>query len=126
VERGLQVPSGKTGSLLYYVSSPAVWNGSSGQGTYRLTFQSQPTINPMRLSIDIQAPEGTKIVWTNVPMEVSDNRARWSGVAPTSETFEIRFQKSLIPRLWDSVVDFFGQPIVGFARIEPSLGLDYS
>jgi hypothetical protein len=79
----------------------------------------------MQLAIDIQAPEGTEIVWTSVPMEVSENRARWSGVAPTSETFEIRFQKSLIPRLWDSVVDFFGQPIVGFARIEPSLGLDY-
>jgi capsular exopolysaccharide synthesis family protein len=119
VERGLRVPSGKTGNLLYNVSSPAVWDGSSGRGTYRLTFQSQPTINPMRLTIDIQTPEGTDIVWTSLPMEVSDNRARWSGVAPPSETFEVRFQKSLIPRLWDSVVDFFGQPVVGFVGIGP-------
>ena len=112
VQAGVRIPSGGTTTLSYRMATRHAWTGSGGRGVYRLALQSPPTINPVRLTLDIQAPAGTDILWTNVPMEVTGNRARWSGVAEPRQVFEVRFQKPLIPRLWQGVVDFFDRPLV--------------
>ena len=113
VEREISIPSGESGTVQFSVASPGAWAGSAGAGTYRLTMQVPPTVNPIPASLDIQAPAGMDIVWTSVPMNVKGNRARWSGVATGTRDFEIRFQKDLLSRTWEGIVDWFEQPLVG-------------
>ena len=113
VEREISIPSGETGTVEFSVASPSAWEGTEGAGTYRLTLQVPPTMNPVRANLDIQAPEGVKIVWTSVPMDVRGNRARWSGVASTTTTFELRFQKGFLSRTWEGISDWFEQPLIG-------------
>jgi hypothetical protein len=114
VENLVETAAGHTGSVTYRLGTRRTWTGSSSRGTYRLLVQTQPRINPMRVQIDVQSPEGTEIVWTSVPMEVTGNRARWTGTVPAAEAFEIRFEKPLLPKLLDTVVDFLDRPVVTF------------
>jgi hypothetical protein len=114
LERSLEIPSGGTGSLSYAVATPDAWVGDAGSGVYRLDLQMPPTMNPIDVSIDVQAPVGTEIVWTNVPMEVQGNRARWEGQIGGRRTLELRFQKPFLPRVWENLVEFFGQKVVDF------------
>jgi hypothetical protein len=114
VENLLETPAGRTGSVSYQLGIRRAWRGSAARGTYRLLLQTQPRINPTRVQIDVQSPEGTEIVWTSTPMQVSGNRARWTGTVPATEAFEVRFEKPLVPKLLDTVVDFLDQPVVTF------------
>ncbi len=112
LERTLEIPSGETGSLSYSTATPDLWEGDAGTGTYRLDLQMPPTMNPMEVSVDLQTPAGTEIVWTSVPMDVRGDRARWTGSPGTRHTLEVRFQKPLVSRLWQNLVEFFGRPVV--------------
>lgn len=114
LERTLEIPSGETGSLSYSIASPNAWEGDAGEGTYRLDLQLPPTMNPIEASVDIETPGGTEIVWTSAPMDVSGNRARWSGLATSSQSFQVRFQAPFLSRIWQRIADFFSRPLLTF------------
>lgn len=111
LERSLEMASGETGSLSYSIAAPSAWDGDPGAGTYLLELQLPPTMNPIEVSIDLQTPAGTEIVWTSVPMDVRGNRARWTSSSVTRQTVEVRFQKPFPSRLWEDLKDFFGRPV---------------
>jgi hypothetical protein len=86
------IPSGETGSWSFRWHTSGVWDGNSSGGTYRLTYLGQPTIRPTTLQLTVQAPPGTKIVWTSVPMTVDGGIATWEGRPGPRSVFVVRFR----------------------------------
>ena len=85
-----------------------VWEGNGSGGVYRLTVLGQTTIEPTELSVRIEPPAGTEIVWTNEEMTLTDGAAIWEGEAPASLELEVRFRAPLPLRWWRNVVRPFG------------------
>lgn len=104
----VSIPSGGSAWLQYAIGRSEAWTGTTSHGVYRLTYLGQPTILPTGLRLEIQAPSGTQIVRTSVPMEIGGNRATWQGETTGGElTFEIEFQKPILSRAWDALGRFF-------------------
>lgn len=112
-ELEVRIPSGE-GRTIDLSTSLDPGSAMVSSGTYRLTFQGQATIRPTELSLDITTPPGTHIVETSVPMTVDARHATWTGKAPQDRVFEVRFQKGLLARMWDGILEFFNQPVVTF------------
>lgn len=89
------IPSGQTGSWSLRWTTNGVWDGNSSGGTYRLTYLGQPTIRPTRLRLRIEAPPGTRVVWTSVPMTVEGGVATWEGIPQPRTVFEVQFRAPL-------------------------------
>ena len=110
---GLQrIPAQSGYDVRYEVREPEVWTGNSGLGTYRLTVRSQSTLNPTTGTITITAPPGTSIAYASAPLKVSGNVATWTGELADVSTFEIRFQKGLVGRVWSGIDDFLSKPVI--------------
>ncbi len=88
-------PRGGTGSWSLGWGTSGVWEGNSSGGTYRLTFLGQPTIRPTKLELQVQAPPGTRVVWTNVPMSLDGGLATWRGIPEPRTVFVVRFRAPL-------------------------------
>ncbi len=110
---GLQrIPPQSSYEVRYDLRQTDAWAGTTGVGTYRLTVRSQPTLNPTTATITIHAPEGTSIAYASSPLEVSGGVATWSGELSDVTTFEIRFQKGLVGRIWSGLDDFLSKPVI--------------
>jgi len=59
----------------------------------------QPTVRPTDVSVTINAPAGTRIVWTSTPMAVDGGTATWRGMPSRTTTIGVRFQAPLPLRL---------------------------
>jgi hypothetical protein len=103
------IPAGSTGTLSVVWRSSDVWSGNSSGGSYQLTLLGQTTIRPTDVSVTIQAPSGTHIVWTSTPMAVDGGTATWRGSPSSALTLEVRFQAPL-PLRWSRDVS---RPISG-------------
>jgi Protein of unknown function (DUF4012) len=110
---GLQrIPAQSSYEVRYDLRQTDAWTGTTGLGTYRLTVRSQPTLNPTTATITIHAPEGTSIAYASSPLEVHGGVATWSGELSDVTTFEIRFQKGLVGRIWSGLDDFLSKPVI--------------
>ena len=96
----------------YDLEQRDVWTGNGGLGTYRLTVRSQPTLNPTTATITIRPPEGTSIAYASTPLEVADGVATWSGELTDVTTFEVRFQRGVVGRVWSGIDDFLSKPVI--------------
>jgi Protein of unknown function (DUF4012) len=103
------IPSGQTGSWSLRWTTNGVWDGNSSGGTYRLTYLGQPTIRPTSLQLRIEAPPGTRVVWTSVPMTVDGGVATWEGTPQPRTVFEVRFRAPLPLRVLRNVT----RPVFG-------------
>ncbi|HWC33113.1 MAG TPA: DUF4012 domain-containing protein, partial [Actinomycetota bacterium] len=103
----ISIPSGATRVLDYGYQVPTAWAGDDVAGTYTLTFRGQTTIRPAALVVDVRAPEGMEIVAASPGMEWSGGRAVWRGSAPDLETFEVRFERPPLERIWH----FLSRPV---------------
>jgi hypothetical protein len=112
VDAEMNIPSRETGRMTLVTTNSRAWTGFPGGGVYRLTFQGQTTILPTEVIIDVQVPDGTRVVRATPGMEVTERRAVWTGVASPRMTFEVEFQKPFLPRAWDALTDFFGKRVV--------------
>jgi hypothetical protein len=92
--------------------SPA-WGGTGGYGSYRLTFQGQPTIRPTRLEVAIQVPEGMEITRTDPEMEIEGGIAKWRGKPGDLMMFRVDFASPLPSRFWGAIWDFLDRPLLG-------------
>ena len=54
----MRIPAQTSSSIAMDLSVPNAWTGSSGQGTYRLALQDQPTINPTTATVTNSALSG--------------------------------------------------------------------
>jgi len=93
------IPAGSTGTLSVVWRSSGVWSGNSSGGSYQLTLLGQTTTRPTDVSVTIQAPSGTHIVWTSTPMAVDGGTATWRGSPSSALTLSVRFQAPL-PLRW--------------------------
>ena len=110
---GLQrIPTQTGDEVRYDLEQGDVWAGTSGVGTYHLTIRSQPTLNPTTATVTIRPPEGTSIAYASSPLEVEDGVATWSGELSDVTTFEVRFQKGFVGRVWSGIDDFFSKPVI--------------
>jgi hypothetical protein len=110
---GLQrIPAQSDYEVRYDLQQHDVWTGSSGLGTYRLTVRSQATLNPTTATIAIHVPEGTSIAYASSPLEIDDGVATWTGELSDVTTFEVRFQKGLVGRVWGGIDDFLSKPVI--------------
>ena len=57
-------------------------------------------------------PEGTSIAYASSPLKVSGGVATWSGDLWDVTTFEVRFQKGLVGRVWSGLDDFLSKPVI--------------
>jgi hypothetical protein len=92
--------SGETSDLRLELQLPQAWQGNGSGGVYRLTFLSQTTIRPTSLLIQVQAPEGMHIVEASPSMQIEGDSAVWTGTPSRRLELEVRFQPSLLMRLW--------------------------
>lgn len=92
---GLKLPSGASASVAYEWTVPSAWQGDEYGGVYRLTVQSQPTIRPTRLSVEVQIPEGMRVESASPGMRVVGDRVVWTGDAGDVTTFEVEFSRRL-------------------------------
>lgn len=104
-------PRGGSQTLSYDWSIVDAWDGTDGRGVYRLTYRSQPTINPTALEIDIRVPSGMRVVRASPGVQTSSGRAIWSGAADGDLVIELAFARPPVDRVWRAIVRFFSQPI---------------
>jgi hypothetical protein len=90
------------------------WDGDATGGVYRLRLQGQATIRPTTVTLEIHAPPGMQIVWTNVPMTVRGGVATWRGTLGTARDFEVRFHRPFVSRVWTRIRLFLDQPAIRF------------
>jgi uncharacterized protein DUF4012 len=90
---------------------PRAWDGDRATGTYRLRIQGQVSL-PTTARVTIRAPEGMRIAWTSVPMNVDGSTATWSGPLDGARDFEVRFQRGFLSRAWIRVWSFLAKPVV--------------
>jgi hypothetical protein len=108
----VRIPAGGQRSIGYELSLANGWLGDSLAGKYRLTFQNQPgLVNPTTLTVRIQAPPGTAISLTSLPMEIDGGVATWTGEVGKSWSVEVEFEKSLAVRAWTKFVRFLVKPL---------------
>jgi hypothetical protein len=87
------------------------WEGTAGHGTYRLTFQGQPTIRATELELTVRAPRGMEITRADPEMQVREDTATWRGRPGDLRMFEIEFARSLPWRIWHALWGFLDQPL---------------
>ena len=107
----LKIPSRERAELRFDLANARAWEGSHTGGAYRLTFRNQPTIRPTKVRIEVQAPQGMKVYFTNVPMKVSGGTAVWEGTPGARLELEVRFQPPFVRRIWNSFTDFLSKPV---------------
>lgn len=94
------IPSGATGTLALRTQTQAVWEGNTSSGVYRLTYLTQPTVIPTTVRIEVTTPPGTRLVWSNLPMQTQGNVAVWRGTPSPRMELEVRFQAPTLTRWW--------------------------
>ncbi len=99
VTNNVRVASGSSAGLTYEWTVPAAWSPQGAGGTYRLSFQDQPTIRPTRLEVVLVAPPGMRIIEATPGMVVEDGRATWRGTPGDLLTLEARFATPLALRV---------------------------
>jgi hypothetical protein len=93
------VGPGGEGSLSLRWFTREVWDGNSSGGAYRLVFSGQTTLRPTSLRVTVNAPPGTDIEWTSVPMAVDGGTAVWEGALDDAFELEVRF-RAPVPLAW--------------------------
>jgi hypothetical protein len=107
-----RIPPQSSYEVRYDMQDTDVWTGNGGLGTYRLTLRSQSTLNPTTATINIRVPDGMTIAYASEPLKVSDGVATWSGELGDVTTFEVRFQRGLVGRVWSGIDDFLSKPVI--------------
>ena len=107
-----RIPPQTAYEVRYELEQRDVWTGTDALGTYRLTVRGQTTLNPTTATITIHAPEGTSISYASSPLQITGGVATWSGELSDVSTFEIRFQKGLVGRMWSGIDDFLSKPVI--------------
>ena len=102
------IPAGEERTLQVTTATEGVWEGNGSGGVYRLTVLGQSTIRPTALTVRIEAPAGTDIVWTSEGMMVDGGVATWEGEAPARLELEVRFRAPLPLRWWRNLLRPFG------------------
>jgi uncharacterized protein DUF4012 len=90
---------------------PSAWEGDRTVGSYRLRVQAQPSLATAG-TVTIRAPDGMRIVWTSVPMQVESGMATWRGSLEGARDFEVRFQRSWFSRIRTRVWSFLSKPVI--------------
>jgi hypothetical protein len=97
------IPSEGSGTYQLVTRRDGVWEGDTSGGRYRLTIKPQTTVQPTRFHVRIEAPAGTRIVWTSEDVRSDGRVATWSGSPEAPLTLEVRFQASFPLRWWRNV-----------------------
>jgi hypothetical protein len=108
----VRVPPGASTTLEYELALPDAWQGDSLAGAYVVNVQDQPgLIRPTTLTVTVHAPPGMEISYTSEPMDISGDRATWTGPASKLRTLGFEFEKPLLERAFKKLVRFLGQPL---------------
>ncbi len=108
----VRVPPGERTTLEYELALPDAWQGDSLAGAYVVNVQDQPgLIRPTTLTVTVHAPPGMEIAYTSEPMDVSGDRATWTGPASKLRTLRFEFEKPLLERTWKKLVRFVLRPL---------------
>ena len=102
------IPRDQSRTIEVTTRSETVWDGNGSGGTYRITVLGQTTIRPTDLTLRVEPPAGTDVVWTSEEMTVEDGVATWEGEAPPRLELEVRFRAPLPLRWWRNVLRPFG------------------
>ncbi len=97
-------PGGETTTVTIVTHRTDVWRGNSSGGTYRLVVLPQTTVKPTETTIEVVAPEGTRITWTSEPMSIEGGRAVWTGEAEGRTVIVVRFRAPAPLRWWRNFV----------------------
>jgi hypothetical protein len=108
----VRLPSEETGVLEFRWDIADAWDGDGGSGSYRLVVSGQPMLNPTRLNVHVQPPEGMRFTSLSPGMSLEGDEAVWEGTLTDRLVLDLTFAAPLPVRMWRSFVDFMGQPVV--------------
>jgi hypothetical protein len=98
--------------LGYRLRTAGAWAGGEDGGSYCLTIQGQPTINPTTSEVTVTAPPGMNILDTNPATRVSGGAATWTEPLGASRRLCMRFSPPLLSRVWADVRGFLTKPVI--------------
>lgn len=102
------IPAGASREFRITTRTREVWEGNGSGGAYRLSIGGQTTIRPTELTVRIEPPAGTEVVWASEDMTIADGVATWQGEAPIRLELEVRFRAPLPLRWWRNLLRPFG------------------
>jgi len=107
-----RIPKQSSYEVRYDLRTTEAWTGTNALGTYRLTIRNQPTLNPTIATVTIHVPDGMSIVYAGRPLKVENGAATWTGELSDVTTFDVRFQRGLVGRVWSGIDDFLSKPVI--------------
>ncbi len=117
-QRYLRIPSRGRSALDLGLSTRAAWDGDDDRGTYRLSIRGQHTIRPTPLRIEVQAPEGMRVVGWSRGVRVRGETATWAGILGSRVGIELTFERPWIARIGRAVSRFLNRPLaISLARL---------
>lgn len=108
------IPSGETRTLAYRWETTGTYlpDEFGIDGRYRLHVQSQPSIRPRNLEVEVVLPEDLHVLGVSDGVEVTDGVARWSGTLGSELVIEIELARSERERIFDALRRFLRQDLI--------------
>jgi hypothetical protein len=107
-----EILAGESQTLQYEWTVDSAWEEDGGQGSYRLVYQGPTSVQPADLSVAIRIPEGMHVTSFSEGMEIEGDRATWTGAAQDGMAFEVTFERPVLARAWQHILDFLNQPAI--------------
>jgi hypothetical protein len=107
-----EILAGQSQTLQYEWAIDDAWEEDGGQGSYRLVYQGQTSIQPADLSVSIRVPEGMHVTSVTPGMQIEGDRVSWEGTVEDGMAFEVDFQRPALARAWQHILDFLNQPAI--------------
>jgi hypothetical protein len=99
-------------TLGYRFRTAGAWAGGEDGGSYCLTIQGQPTINPTKAEVTVTAPPGMNIIDTNPAARLSGGSAIWTKPLGGSRRLCMWFSPPFLARVWADVKGFLTKPVI--------------
>ncbi|MBW3605150.1 MAG: DUF4012 domain-containing protein [Actinobacteria bacterium] len=90
----VDLEAGASSHLDYRLDTPGAWRVDDEGGTYTLTVQTQPTVQPTQVEVSVRIPRGMRIATASAGVEWDETTATWSGTVARDAQMEVRFVRS--------------------------------
>ena len=103
----------QTRTLGYDLALEKAWSKEGPAGIYRLRLLGRPTIQPVKATVTVHAPEDKRFIPPGdetIVLSEEGRTATWTGELRKQQTIELEFERPIMSRFWD----FLQQPAIRF------------
>ncbi|HUH07640.1 MAG TPA: DUF4012 domain-containing protein, partial [Egibacteraceae bacterium] len=110
----IRLPSGASEWMRAGWEVEDAWTVEGTAGTYRFTFQGQPTIRPTVLELSIHIPEGMQVTDHSDGIQIDGRVARWSGETSGIASFWVTWDDPEPEGFGARIGEILRRPVVRF------------